>query len=162
MADDLHAKLRIAPAVTAENVGQVRTLFQEYADSLDFDLDFQNFHEELANLPGEYAPPAGRLLLATRAGTPAGCIALRDLGEGTCEMKRLYVRPQFRSMGVGRALAEAIIVEARKIGYARMRLDTAPSMAAAKSLYLSLGFRDIPPYRYNPLEGAVFMELTLR
>jgi len=139
----------------------VKKLFKEYAGSLDFDLGFQNFDEELANLPGEYVPPTGCLLLATYQDKAAGCVALRRIDEGACEMKRLYVQPKFRRRGIGRALAEAIIERAKKAGYKRMRLDTAPTMDAAKDLYESMGFKEIDAYRYNPLKGAVFMELTL-
>jgi ribosomal protein S18 acetylase RimI-like enzyme len=144
-----------------QDVASARELFTEYADSLDFDLDFQGFDEELANLPGEFAPPKGCLLLAEYKGQLAGCVALRALSEDICEMKRLYVRPEFRGLGIGRALAEAVIAQGRNIGYTRIRLDTAPSMEAARALYLSLGFGQISPYRYNPIEGAVFMELQL-
>lgn len=153
--------LKIVLAQTSEDLEQVQTLWREYADSLDFDLDFQGFEEELANLPGDYAPPQGCLLLAKYEGQPAGCVALRQLDNSVCEMKRLYVPPEFRGVGIGRALAEAIIEQARAIGYTRMRLDTAPRMLAARALYRSLGFRQISPYRYNPLEGAEFMELDL-
>ena len=132
------------------------------AASLDFDLDFQDFDKELHNLPGEYAPPEGRILIGLHTGLVAGCIALREFSEGICEMKRLYVRPQFRGLGIGRALSVAIIDEARKIGYSLMRLDTVPLMKAARVLYESLGFEEIPPYRHNPIEGAVFMELALK
>jgi putative acetyltransferase len=153
--------LKILQAHTGENLKFIKTFFKEYANSLDFDLDFQDFDKELANFPGDYAPPKGCLLLARDEDKLAGCVALRELSEGVCEMKRLYVKPQFRGLGIGRALTEAIIQEAHKIGYNRMRLDTAPSMKAARMLYASLGFKEISPYRYNPLEGAVFMELTL-
>ena len=153
--------MRIFPAETEADIESAKTLFVEYAESLGFDLSFQDFDEELANLPGDYGPPAGCLLLADYKGRPAGCVALRRLGEGICEMKRLYVRPELRGLGIGRALAEAIIEHARRIGYTRMRLDTAPSMAAARALYVSFGFEQISPYRYNPIEGAVFMELKL-
>ncbi|HEX9944877.1 MAG TPA: GNAT family N-acetyltransferase [Thermoanaerobaculia bacterium] len=153
--------LELVQARTADELREARALFEEYAASLGFDLGFQNFAAELAGLPGDYAPPRGRLLLAVHDGRTAGCVALRDLGEGICEMKRLYVRPGFRGSGAGRALAEAVIAEAQGIGYARMRLDTVPSMERARALYRSLGFRDIPPYRYNPVPGTAFMELSL-
>ncbi len=153
--------LKIFSAGTREYIGLAKTLFVEYADSLGFDLAFQDFEEEIANLPGDYASPAGCLLLAKYKDQPAGCVALRKLSDGICEMKRLYVRPQFRGLGIGRKLAEAIISEARRIGYNCMRLDTIPSMEAARALYVSLGFREIDPYRYNPIEDAVFMELLL-
>lgn len=144
-----------------QDLTSARQLLIEYADSLDFDLDFQGFDEELANLPGDYVPPKGCLLLAEHKGQLAGCVALRQLEESICEMKRLYVRPEFRGLGIGKALAQFVIEQARTIGYTYMRLDTAPSMQAARALYLSLGFRQISPYRYNPIEGAVFMELEL-
>jgi len=153
--------LRIIQAQMGKNLALARVLFEEYAASLSFELDFQDFEEELASLPEGYAPPHGCLLIATHNGRTAGCVALRKLSAGTCEMKRLYVRPRFRGLGVGRALADAIIEEARRIGYTCMRLDTAPSMRVARALYASLGFKAIAPYRYNPIDGAVFMELTL-
>jgi ribosomal protein S18 acetylase RimI-like enzyme len=134
---------------------------REYADSLGFDLSFQDFESELAALPGDYAPPGGRLLLAYRGSYLAGCVALRPLGPDVCEMKRLYVRPNCRGCGVGRALAERLIAEARQIGYRRMRLDTVPSMVRAQSLYSSLGFAEIAPYRHNPIPGTTFLELVL-
>lgn len=154
--------VRTYPVQTNEDLASAKFLFEEYADSLDFDLDFQGFDEELANLPGEYAPPKGYLLLAEYKGQLAGCVALRGLTQNMCEMKRLYVRPEFRGLRIGRSLAQFVIEQARTIGYTYMRLDTAPSMQAARALYRSLGFRQISPYRYNPIEGAVFMELELR
>ena len=144
-----------------EDLSAVRVLFLEYAASLDFTLCFQNFDHELDALPGDYAEPDGCLLLACEGIEPAGCIALRPLVPDVCEMKRLYVRPQFRSSHVGRLLATGVIGEARQKHYRRMRLDTVPSMVAARALYSSLGFKEIPPYRHNPVEGAIFMELEL-
>jgi ribosomal protein S18 acetylase RimI-like enzyme len=153
--------LRILEIKTKGDLFEVRNLFEEYADSLGIDLDFQGFDEELAELPGEYGSPDGCLLLALWKGQVAGCVALRKFSPGICEMKRLYTKPQFRGLGIGRALCEEVIGWARRLGYERMRLDTLPSMEEAKGLYGSLGFREIEPYRFNPVEGASFMELTL-
>jgi len=153
--------LAITQAETAADLRGARELFEEYAASLGFDLGFQDFAAELAGLPGAYTPPRGRLLLAFHDGRLAGCVALRELEEKVCEMKRLYVRPGFRGLRLGHALAEAIIAEARDIGYARMRLDTVPSMQRARALYHALGFREIPPYHFNPIPGTAFMELRL-
>lgn len=141
----------------------VRTLFREYESWLAYDLCFQSFEAELASLPGQYAPPAGRLLLAEVGGEVAGVIALRAFAEdGVCEMKRLWVRPAFQGHGVGRALAERLVAEARALGYRAMRLDTLPDrMAPANALYESLGFRDIAAYYANPLPGVRYMELAL-
>ena len=150
-----------APALAPDEIEEARALFREYEASLGIDLCFQNFEAELANLPGAYAPPSGALLLARCEGQTAGCVALRRLEEGVCEMKRLYLRPAFRGRGNGRALAEAVIAEARRIGYGRMRLDTLPSMTRAIPLYRSLGFYDIPAYTLNPVEGALFLEKRL-
>jgi GNAT superfamily N-acetyltransferase len=147
---------------SADEVETVRLLFREYADSLGFDLCFQNFEQELAGLPGQYAAPSGCLLLATVGDEPAGCVALKKLADGTCEMKRLYVRGRYRGTGLGRALAEQIIREARRLGYQAIRLDTVPAvMGSAVALYRSLGFRDIPAYCFNPVPGALCMELQL-
>lgn len=153
--------LKIVQAETNEAIQSARLLFEEYAASLDFGLNFQSFDQELAHLPGDYAPPDGRLLLAIYQDQAAGCIALRKLAEDICEMKRLYIRPQFRNLGIGKALAQALIEEARRIGYARMRLDTVPSMQRARALYEALGFKEIQPYRYNPIPGTAFMEVLL-
>jgi putative acetyltransferase len=153
--------LRIVDALAVDGLLKVRCLFEEYATGVGIDLCFQGFEEELATLPAGYAPPEGRLLLAFQDDELGGCVALRRLEPGVCEMKRLYVRPAFRSLGVGRMLAERIIGEAREAGYRFMRLDSLPSMAAAIALYKQLGFREIEPYRDNPVEGAVFLELQL-
>jgi len=152
---------KVLQADFEKQFSQIKEILEEYAISLGFDLHFQEFEKELAELPGDYSPPDGRLLVAVEGDRVAGCVALRKLGEGTCEMKRLYVRSEFRGKRVGRELATAIIHEARRIGYQRMRLDTVPSMKNAIALYESLGFKEIEPYRYNPIKGAKFMELDL-
>jgi ribosomal protein S18 acetylase RimI-like enzyme len=144
------------------DIAQARELFLEYAQSLGFSLCFQNFDKELDGLPGDYSPPTGRLLLAEYECQVAGCVALHQLDDDICEMKRLYLRPQFRGRGVGRALADRIIAEARQIGYRRMRLDTVePVMKDAVAMYRKIGFREIAPYRNNPIAGALHMELEL-
>ena len=149
-------------AETPADIADVRTLFNEYAESLGFSLCFQSFEVELAKLPWEYAPPSGRLLLARSGAVAAGCVAMHKLEEGICEMKRLYVRLQFRGTGLGRRLAEEIIAQAREIGYQRMRLDTVVSvMGRAVELYRALGFREIAPYRENPIPSALYMDLEL-
>jgi GNAT superfamily N-acetyltransferase len=154
--------MKIVQANTQEHIQQARTLFEEYAASLGISLCFQNFDQELKNLPGQYAPPDGLLMLATEDDELAGCIALRKLAPGVCEMKRLFVRPRFRASGLGRKLVETIVDEARKLGYTHMRLDTLPGlMDKAIALYRSFGFIEIGPYCENPVEGAKFMELEL-
>ncbi len=154
--------LSIVQATLPSQIAQARDLFLEYAQSLGFSLCFQNFDKELAELPGDYAPPEGRLLLAEYDGQLAACVALHKLASGTSEMKRLYLRPQFRGKGLGRTLAERIIIEARQIGYQRMRLDTVePIMKDAVAMYRKLGFKEIAPYRPNPIAGAMYMELEL-
>jgi putative acetyltransferase len=152
----------ILRARSPDDIEHARQLFKEYAAWLEIDLCFQNFEKELAELPGEYSPPTGRLFLASKDTGIAGCVALRKIGEGICEIKRLFVRSEFRGQGLGRQLAKAIIQEAKQIGYERMRLDTLPpKMNDAIALYRSLGFEEIEPYYNNPVPGAKFMELKL-
>lgn len=154
--------IQIVQAQSEQEIAQVRELFTEYAAALGVDLCFQDFEQELAGLPGKYAPPEGSLLIAKEGDQAAGCVALRKIGDGIAEMKRLYLRPAWRGKGLGRDLVLAIIAEARKIGYDRLRLDTLPMMREARSLYRSLGFREIEPYTYNPIEGTLYMELALQ
>jgi GNAT superfamily N-acetyltransferase len=152
----------LGEARTAEDLAQARRLFRAYADWLGVDLCFQGFERELAELPGCYAPPEGRLLIARVGGDVVGCVGLRPLEPGVCEMKRLWVEPGFGGQGIGRALAESVVAAARVLGYERMRLDTLPQrMPAAQHLYRSLGFREIPPYYDNPLDGVTMLELAL-
>jgi putative acetyltransferase len=158
----VNPRLTLRQAESPAQIAQARELFLEYADSLGFSLCFQSFDQELAGLPGDYAPPDGRLLIAEYRGQLAGCVALHKLEAEICEMKRLYLRPQLRGRGVGRALAEAVIAEARLIGYRKMRLDTVePVMPNAVAMYRRLGFSEIDPYRANPIAGALYMELGL-
>jgi ribosomal protein S18 acetylase RimI-like enzyme len=154
--------IRIIHAQTEDHYRRARELFQQYADSLGFDLEFQGFSQELAMLPGEYAPPKGCILLAESAAEIVGCVALRPLEKWICEMKRLYVVAGYRNRKIGRELAGAVIDQARTCGYERMRLDTIESMTAAQTLYRSLGFQPIKPYRYNPLDNPSYFELDLR
>ena len=152
----------VSHATSGDEIAQARQLFLEYADSLGFSLCFQNFDQELKSLPGAYATPSGRLLLAHDAGGVAGCVALRRLEDTICEMKRLYVRPSYRGKGIGKLLVDRVMAEARAIGYERMRLDTVESsMKDAIVLYRRIGFQEIPPYCNNPIEGALYMELVL-
>jgi GNAT superfamily N-acetyltransferase len=161
------AAVRIYQANSPADMNAARDLFREYGASLGFDLCFQSFDRELASLPGDYAPPSGRLLLATYDGQLAGCVALHAWHDDAsddpvCEMKRLYVRPDFRGHGIGLMLANRIIAEARAIGYKRMRLDTVPSiMAKAVTMYRQFGFVEIAPYRENPVAGAIYLEKVL-
>ncbi len=155
------SEIRLWLAESAADLGHVRDLFLEYGASLDFDLCFQGFDGETATLPGAYGPPGGRLFLVSVDGRLAGGVGLRPLQADISEMKRLYVRPGFQGLGLGRRLAEATIEAAREIGYRHMRLDTIANMCAAQALYRSLGFAEIPPYYDNPLEGVVYFELKL-
>jgi len=142
-------------------IGEVRSLFREYASVLGIDLCFQQFDQELANLPGDYAPPAGRLYLSRVKGESAGCVALRPITPDTGEMKRLYVRPTFRGKRIGQELVDRTIEEARLIGYGAILLDTLPSMKSAIAMYRSMGFVETEPYRNNPVEGALFMKYEI-
>ena len=154
--------MRLIHAQSAEETHHARKLFEEYAAGLEINLCFQNFDKELAELPGEYVPPNGRLFLAHEGEQVAGCVAFRKIAEGVCEMKRLYVRPGFRGTGLGRSLTETVIDTAREVGYQRMRLDTLPGkMDRAIAMYRALGFQEIEPYYDNPVEGALFIELEL-
>jgi len=153
--------MKIIFTESKEQLASIKELFIEYAKSLGFSLCFQDFDKELAGLPGEYAPPDGRLILALDDTDAIGCIALRKLDEGICEMKRLYVKPSARGNGLGKLLVNALIDEAKKIGYTKMRLDTVPKMKEAIDLYLKIGFKEIKPYRENPIEGALYMEMEL-
>jgi ribosomal protein S18 acetylase RimI-like enzyme len=153
--------IRLDSASNASDLEHIRALFREYADALGVNLDYQGFDEELRNLPGSYAPPAGALLLARTDSDVFGCVGVRPIDEQTAEMKRLYVRPSGRGMGLGRTLAEAAIRFATANGYERMRLDTLPQMDRAQELYRSLGFMPIDAYRFSPVPGTVFLELLL-
>lgn len=155
------SSLRIVPALNPAQIELVRTVFREYAASLGVDLCFQDFDSELAGLPGEYSPPEGRLYLAYIEGTLAGCVAMRKWSADSGEMKRLYVRDGFRGHKVGRLLTERIVSDARVCGYRTLRLDTLPQMAHAIALYRSMGFKEIAPYRDNPVPGALFFELPV-
>ena len=144
-----------------KHLTSIRELFLEYAESLGFSLCFQNFDKELANLPGDYSPPDGRLILALDENKPIGCVALRKLEKHICEMKRLYIKPEMRGIGLGEQLVRTVIDEAVKIGYMKMRLDTVPKMKEAIDLYSKIGFKEVGPYRENPIEGAMYMEMDL-
>ena len=153
--------MRIVPAVTTAEIETIRGLFREYAASVGVGLCFQGFEQELAGLPGDYAPPAGRLYLVYVEDSLAACVALRKIEDGVCEMKRLYVRPSHRGQGIGRRLVLKLIEDARSLGYSKMRLDTLPSMQRAQELYRAMGFKPIGPYRPNPVPGALFFELDI-
>ncbi len=158
-------EIELRRAETAAELAQAATIFREYAASLAIDLCFQNFEAELASLPGDYAAPTGYLLLALVDGEAAGCGALRSLAEvdyaNACEMKRLFVRPGFRRFGLGRLMAQALLDEARRAGYSAMLLDTLDEMEAARELYATLGFEEIPPYYFNPIAGAHYLKADL-
>jgi putative acetyltransferase len=153
--------IEIAQGVTQADIAVARELMREYGASLGIDLSYQNFDSELRDLPGDYAPPRGALLLARNGEECLGCIAMRPLAADICEMKRLYVRPKWRAHGTGRKLIDALFAAARAAGYRTMRLDTLPTMTAARALYKSLGFRSIAPYYDCPIEGTAFLELDL-
>ena len=153
--------VEIYPARFPEQLEVVRAIFREYAESLGVDLSFQSFESELAELPGKFAAPRGRVLLARNNEDVVGCVAMRPLDELTCEMKRLYIRPSGRGQQAGRQLATLICRIAQEAGYTRIRLDTLPDMQAAQQLYTSLGFKPIPAYVFNPIAGTIFMERDL-
>jgi putative acetyltransferase len=152
---------KIIHAASCEEISAVGDLMREYAETLGVDLSYQNFDREVQSLPGEYAPPAGSLLLAIAGDEAAGCVAIRPLAEKFCEMKRLYVRPAWRSTGLGKRLVEAALDDARRAGHEYVRLDTLPTMISARHLYASLGFRPIAPYYASPIVGTAFLQLDL-
>jgi putative acetyltransferase len=153
--------MQIVRVASGPRLSTVRKLFREYQAFLGIDLCFQSFEEELASLPGRYGPPGGVILLAHHGCRAAGCVALRDLGKGVCEMKRMFVRPQYRGLGIGVALAEAIVAEGRKLGYRTMKLDSVSRLETALGIYRKLGFKKTVPYCHNPLEGAIFLAKRL-
>ena len=160
--DNIIEYKQITAQYTQGMIEEIKQLFIEYSQSLGIDLNFQNFETELNTLPGKYVPPAGALILALVDGRAAGCIALRKVDENICEMKRLYVRDDYRGLGIGNKLISMIIEEAGKLNYSYMRLDTLPTMKKAQELYRSYGFYDIEPYVYNPIIGTKFLELNLK
>ena len=158
----MNEAMRFTHVESGAELEQIRALFLEYAQALDFNLCFQNFDKELQELPGIYSPPHGRLILCNVDGRAAGCIALKPLEPRVCEMKRLFVRPEFRGRQLGLKLAVRLLDDARQIGYSLMRLDTIRgSMDNAIALYESLGFKEIPPYYENPIPNALYMELKM-
>ncbi len=154
--------IEIRHAAVPDDIPVVAQLFREYADALGIDLCFQDFDSELASLPGKYAPPRGRLMLAWDEGRAVGCVALRPVDDETCEMKRLYVRPGVRGRQLGQRLAQRVCDDARDAGYRRICLDTLPGMSSALRIYSTLGFQPIAPYVFNPIDGAIFLGLELR
>lgn len=163
--DSAPPELRLVALDAAALIEPTRAILREYAQSLSVDLRFQNFEYELETLPGDYAAPQGRLLLAFVGDALAGCGAMRAVPESdyanACEMKRLYVRPAFRGLGLGRAIAQALLDEARRAGYSTMLLDTLDDMESARELYATLGFEEIPPYYFNPIAGAHYLKAEL-
>jgi putative acetyltransferase len=157
----LQKTIAIETPSTAADIAAVKALFLEYAQSLGFSLCFQGFDEEMATFPAKYSPPKGGLLLAKVDGEVAGAVGVWELAPGICEMKRLYLKPEFRGLDLGRRLAEAVVEEGRRLGYRAMRLDTLKTMVAARALYEKMGFVEVAPYYNNPIEGAVYMELAL-
>jgi len=155
-------EMRLVEARSEIEWAVAKTLIEEYVASLEIDLNFQGYRDEMVRFPGGYSPPDGAVLLAYEGTEPTGVVALRRHSPSVCEMKRLYVRPKFRGHGIGRALSVEVVRRAAQLGYTKMRLDTLPTMDAAIGLYHAIGFRDIPPYRYNPVAGARYLELDLR
>jgi putative acetyltransferase len=155
------AAVQISQVSNTDDVAIVRSLMREYQQALGVDLCFQNFETELARLPGAYAPPTGRLLLATHEGVPVGCVALQGIGRERCEMKRLYIRPIARGLGIGRALVQRILDDARSMNYLDVVLDTLPSMTDAQHMYERFGFHEIDAYRPNPIAGARYLRKVL-
>jgi len=153
-------QIDIRQAEGEDDIEMARGLFLEYQASIDVDLGYQGFTDEVASLPGAYAAPRGRLLLAEVDGVTCACIALRPLNETTCEIKRLYVRPSHRGLGLGRTMVTRVLEEAQAIGYGQVYLDTLPSMSEATAIYVSFGFEDVPPYRFSPVPGTRFMAIT--
>ncbi len=156
-----HNSVEFVTVERGSNLESVKTLFEEYANSLGVDLSFQGFQDELKNLPGDYVKPGGSIILAKVEGLPAGCVAMKKIDSNICEMKRLYLREQYKGFGLGKDLALKIIERARELGYSYMRLDTLPTMDKAQKLYKALGFYDIDAYVFNPIEGTRFLELKL-
>ena len=153
--------IEIVERYDEQSISEIKDIFIEYRKDLGLDLEFQDFQDELEELPGEYSPAEGAILLAKDEGKTVGCVALRKIDETTCEMKRLYVKPEYRGEGLGRKLSKSIIEKARDKGYEKMKLDTLTTLKEANELYRSLGFEECEPYRYNPLEDALYMELEL-
>lgn len=161
ITNDSRDGIRILVASTTEQIEVAKNLIMKYSATLGINLDFQDFDSEMSGFPGMYSPPGGAILLSSYGKIPVGCVAIRQFQNDICEMKRLYVTPEYRGLSIGLALARCAISTAKEMGYRVMRLDTLPGMTAAQSMYKQLGFRDIPPYRGNPIEGSRFLELDL-